>query len=192
MAAIDKTYISSIEQYDEIIEWANKQTVQVTPSGEQWHIKEYILYDRETVKLGLEKCKEIPIWNTPTVVDAWLKENCPIKVVQDRLLVQYGNEPILIKEETIPTTKFKILEAPRFNLRSKGWDVYINDYVYNDTTKKWTKSIYSLYYSSCAWYKNMSIRKLKRLIKRWKLPAGTIIVVMGRYYGQNYRIKLCS
>ena len=190
MAAIDRTYITSLEQYDEIMEWVNKQKIQRTPAGEYWHIREYLYYDREAVKDLLTRYSEVPLWSTPSIVDAWLKENCPIKLIQDRLFYQYWDYPICEEESYIPATRFKILEKPNFNYRG-SWFVHIDGFSYNKETKKWNRLSESLGHSCTIVYKTITLKKLKRLVRHWKLPVNTIIVITGRYYGQQYTLKVC-
>lgn len=45
MAAIDKTYISSVEQYIEIRDWCLNQPIQYDSLGNTWHISDFLPYN---------------------------------------------------------------------------------------------------------------------------------------------------
>ena len=48
-------------------------------------------WNEEDVLNAFNNNKEIPVWNTPQVVDKYLYKNCPLKFIQDRLKEQYNN-----------------------------------------------------------------------------------------------------
>ena len=44
--------------------------------------------------------------------------------------------------------------------------------------------------SSCAIIKNRSIKSvIRKILKKWKLPIGCKITVLGRYVGEEYLLK---
>ncbi|MGN0966725.1 MAG: hypothetical protein ACI4OP_03925 [Candidatus Coprovivens sp.] len=206
MAAIDKIYITSIEQYREYKRWCDSIPYQHDSIDNLWHPSEFIYSrtEREYI-LGLRYNKEISLCNNPVYVDVFLIRNCPIEFIQNRLKEQYGDEYNCILNYTsmydtykpIISTKFKIREKPSFNFKSDNyWTVEINSmdayWRYNSEKHCWKSNLDLCYCdSSCAYFKNMSLRKIKRLIKRWKLPIGVTITISGRYIGQNYTIVTC-
>ena len=100
MAAIDKTYISDWETFDEIRNWALKQRVPLK-DGSSVPLRAYMYcpdltkeeWDRnkEQYNLDYPDCEyEAVLWNTPTYVDVWLIKNCPFEYIQDTLKYQYS------------------------------------------------------------------------------------------------------
>lgn len=109
MAGIDKTYISTYKEFDEIRNWAKEQkvpygnkTVLLTDfmfypdlTEEEWNEDLEYSVKHEMEALGISREESIEsyekaLWNTPTFVDVWLIRNCPFDTVQDRLKEQYG------------------------------------------------------------------------------------------------------
>lgn len=229
MAYIDKTYISSYDEFKEIADWCRSQgTVKddfgnyITPSEyiphyTDWNFeteeyidhgeltKEYIedrlAYLRDTK--GVEK-PEILLWNTSVIFDIFLIRNCPVKFIQNRLKEQYGDgseygyEAIkeyrsaydTYKREVPSKLKYKVTYGIDVPFRDKNltWDFYIsndldNMFEYDGSTNRW----YSHYECHIIDDKltryngNISKRKLKRLLKRWRLPKGTMISFYGCY-----------
>ena len=110
MSAIDKTYVSSWEQWKELKDWVWDKEIHLKnglisrPRGCMYYpeygekeVTEWLENVRKsnmehygwTYEEALEN-SDIPFWNTPTYVDIWLIRNCPIEWVQDRLKSQYG------------------------------------------------------------------------------------------------------
>jgi len=77
MAAIDKIY-GTQEQYDELFNWLK--------TNKPYAIR--YMYMRDGWMLGEER----PIANFSYKIDMWLKDNCPIQFVQDRLFEQYTSK----------------------------------------------------------------------------------------------------
>lgn len=69
MAAIDKTYYNTKEEYDTAKNWAKE------------HWLESIVYDYQ--KGGWV------LWNTSTPIDMYIWKHCNIKFIHDRLIEQY-------------------------------------------------------------------------------------------------------
>ena len=100
MAAIDKTYISDWETFNEIRNWGLQQSVPLKDgtlvplrnfmynpdlTKEEWdHNVEW--YQKDNPGCDWEAV----LWNTPTYVDVWLIKNCPFQFIQDTLKEQYG------------------------------------------------------------------------------------------------------
>ena len=110
MAAIDKTYVSSWEQWKELKDWVWDKKIELKnglisyprrcmyyPEYGEKEVNEWLENVRKsnmehygwTYEKAIE-CSDIPFWSTPTYVDIWLIRNCPIEWVQDRLKIQYG------------------------------------------------------------------------------------------------------
>ena len=76
MAAIDKTYINNKKDYDDLINWVNTQSTYITSIGESFNIKDYMYeWDEKDVLNAFNNNKEVPVWNTPQVVDKYLYKN---------------------------------------------------------------------------------------------------------------------
>jgi len=94
MAAIDKTYVSNWDDFNEIRNWAKDKEIPLK-NGTYFKLAD-LLYHRNLTKEEWDEYSkndpdyEIVLWNTPTFVDIWLIRNCPFKLVQDRLKEQYG------------------------------------------------------------------------------------------------------
>lgn len=205
MAAIDKIYITSIEQYREYKKWCDSIPYQCDSIGNLWHPSEFIYLgtEREYI-IGLRHNKEIPLCNNPSYVDVFLIRNCPIEFIQNRLKEQYGDEYDCILNYTSmydtykPTisTKFKVIKKPSFNCRDGYWSVEVDSkdayWRYSEEKHCWkTNSDLCYCDSNSVYYKHIDLRKIRRLIKKWKLPVGTTIKFSGFYIGQDYIIVTC-
>lgn len=208
MAAIDKIYITSIEQYRKYKKWCDSIPYQRDSIGNLWHPSEFIYYYGTMTEQDYINCfsnsKEITLCNNPTYVDVFLIRNCPIEFIQNRLKEQYGDEYNHILNYTSiydtykPTisTKFKVVKKPSFNCRGIYWSVEVNSkdayWRYSNEKNCW-KTNFDLCYcdSYDAYYNHIDLRKIKRLIKKWKLPIGTTVHFRGLYVGQDYIIVTC-
>lgn len=193
MAAIDKTYINNKKDYEDLKNWVSTQKSFTTPIGESFDIRDYMYnWDENAVLQAFENGKEVPIWNTPVVVDKYLYKNCPLKFVQDRLKDQYNvPEELLTKSEDYEYGKCKVLKFPKV---FKDIDVefeVINEtddhLVFNEPTNKWVgfEDVLSM---SGQYTCGLSMRKLRRLLKTWSIPKG--YAVYARMYYGNYTTKL--
>lgn len=204
MAAIDKIYITSIEQYREYKKWCDSIPYQRDSIGNLWHPSEFMYETRAEQDYinGFSNSKEIPLCNNPDYVDVFLIRNCPIEFIQNRLKEQYGDEYDCILNYTSmydtykPTisTKFKVIKKPFSNIRGVYWSAEVNSkdayWRYSEAKHCW-KTNFDLCYcdSNYAFYKHIDLRKIRRLIKKWKLPVGTTIHFSGIYIGQDYVIE---
>lgn len=102
MAAIDKTYIKTYNQYKEVYDWCkdivvtlnfNKKNISFKPS-------EFLNELKEDDFNNLSENREFVLWNTPWYMDKWLIRNCPIEFIQKRLKEQYGDDYDAIKNGT--------------------------------------------------------------------------------------------
>ena len=86
MAAIDKIYLNSYEEYKQFKEWCEEQPKLKDKYGKEQSITAYLYHWDEW-----EGKDEHPIFNAPYYVDAYLIRNCPIEGVQKELMVNYGH-----------------------------------------------------------------------------------------------------
>ena len=182
MAAIDKTYINNKKDYDDLINWANTQSTYVTPIGESFHIKDYMYeWDEKDVLNAFNNNKEVPVWNTPQVVDKYLYKNCPLKFIQDRLKEQYSNpEESLSKFDNYEYGKCVIKKFPKifkdvlveFSVINKSNDCL----EFSKSTNKWGNPWDILYISTQYTY-GLNMRKLRRLLKTWLIPKGYAVYI---------------
>lgn len=204
MAAIDKTYLKW-EDYLTLKEWC-KHTELTYANGKKGSPKDFLYLYTEPFEGAA------PVWNTPQAFDNWLYWNCPLSFIQERLKEQYSELPLVTVEEClIPlSTRYRVLEYPKawFRFNDGCWiDCHIpTTEVFNG--KEYPKVNYLMYgWDSHEWYdletlmapeilsssyycKYLSKRKFNRLIKKWKLPVGTIVKVMTRYKGVSFKVEM--
>lgn len=84
MAAIDKIYVNSWDEYLQFKEWCEQQSPLLDKYGKSVRITEYLYQYNEP----FEKCH--PIFNAPYYVDAYVVRNCPFDFIQKELMVNYG------------------------------------------------------------------------------------------------------
>lgn len=100
MAGIDKTYITSYEDYKKVIDWCRDKSFKLS-NGQVIYPSNFIYYPDITKEEWDENEKmfkqEYPdeqydeiLWNTPIYFDIWLIRNCPFDFIQNRLKEQYG------------------------------------------------------------------------------------------------------
>lgn len=78
MATIDKIY-GTHDQYFELYDWCSENIPEAC---------KFFYGERE----DLNHDEERTLANFPYRIDKYLIQNCPIEFVQDRLVVQYGDE----------------------------------------------------------------------------------------------------
>lgn len=91
MAAIDKTYIKTYNQYKEVYDWC-KDIVVTFNNKISFKPSDFICEYTEDDFNQLPENGELVLWNTPYYMDKWLIRNCPIVFIQKRLKEQYGND----------------------------------------------------------------------------------------------------
>lgn len=234
MAGIDKTYVSTWEEYSEIVNWC-KSLGEVTDDYGvkfrpiEWvneyteeEFKEYIdnqynyivnRYkdnpnqiqdalvgtDYNTIEEYARANSQLVLWNTPSWFDVWLIRYCPIKTIRNRLSEQYSKKSIERIEKfdtdvdhykrTSGSGRFRILHcSSRNKLRSNSGYCKIS---VNDGHTNWEYSkMDNTFYSRFDWHhrdriddyccnffemKELSMRKVRRFLKNWKLPAGITV-----------------
>lgn len=91
MAAIDKTYIKTYNQYKEVYDWC-KDIIVTFNDKISFKPFDFICKYTEDDFNQLPENGELVLWNTPYYMDRWLIRNCPIDFIQKRLKEQYGND----------------------------------------------------------------------------------------------------
>lgn len=86
MAAIDKIYLNSYEEYTQFKGWCDEQPLIYDKYGKGARLTDYMYeYDETEWKDGS------PVFNAPYYVDAYVIRNCPIEGVQKELMINYGH-----------------------------------------------------------------------------------------------------
>lgn len=146
----------------------------------------------------------------PCYIDAYLIRNCPFDFIQNNLKFMYGDEHYnLIKEDKLYTTSYRQNESINGNhikcikhppklynkiIGCRYWFVTVivpNDYVsYSTKYNRWDfYDEFVINHSSCC-VKYKSIRAVKRAIRKWNLPVGSIITCLGMYIEDIYKFEV--
>lgn len=94
MAAIDKTYVTSLEEYKSVVEWCRNNSF-TCPNGQVLNPINYCYggYTDDEITNWLKNAHgSIPVMNTSLEMDYFLIKYCPLKLVQDRLKDVYDEE----------------------------------------------------------------------------------------------------
>jgi hypothetical protein len=86
MAGIDKTYVTW-EQYRQVKDFFTKEMKE----KQKKDIGYYFGY-ADWRKSDFGDGNTLPVWNTPSIVDLWLAQNCKLDFVQERLHQQYSKD----------------------------------------------------------------------------------------------------
>lgn len=95
MAAIDKTYVKTYNQYKEVYDWCKDIVVTFDDTfvkNVSFKPFDFISEYTEDNFNQLPENGELVLWNTPYYIDNWLIRNCPIDFIQKRLKEQYGED----------------------------------------------------------------------------------------------------
>ena len=84
MAAIDKIYVKTREEYLAVKEWCEQQPTIKDKYGTEVHLTHYLINWSE----GYDGPR--PVFNAPYYIDAYLIRNCPFEFIQDELKCNYG------------------------------------------------------------------------------------------------------
>ena len=196
MAAIDKTYTKSWEEYKQAIEWA-ENTVFECPNGQIIRPINYCYGGAE--EKDFDGTQEFVIMNSSYELDYFLIKYCPLKVIQDRMKEVYSEEyydsikngtsefDTFTKEGKI-STRVKVVKRCRSKKTTYKWRGHKEMYwiwVDHPTIKCW----YSEEYNHWIWYGELGVwesnvakkcRSLKaaiRHIRKWQLPKGATVTV---------------
>lgn len=200
MAGIDKTYVSSFKEYDEIREWSKHIHVKyLNGLVDKEPLYNWLYYPHLTEE-DFKDNEEYVLWNTSQAIDIFLARNCPFKLVQDRLHEQYKdsyNELFTYKSPHIEySNHFKFIG----NLKTLNWVNNLSDCWelgiegdYNWGVSYLTNSFvrYDEYLpinSNELFIRNLNKRSLKRKLK--KLPKGVTIKIINCKYNYSFKLKV--
>lgn len=91
MAAIDKIYLKSYEEYSEFKKWCEEQLPLKDKYGHRVVISNYLFSWWDDPK-EWEGSKSHPVMSAPYYVDAYIIKNCPLEHVQKELMLNYGHK----------------------------------------------------------------------------------------------------
>lgn len=214
MAAIDKTYAHTWEEYVSLVKWA-KNTKFICPNGMTLSPMGYIYeWSKETYEESYNSFKEkyldfefeFPVMNTSNAIDYFIIKECPLKFVQDRMKEVYSDEyiqSVLNGTSDYDTykrgpigTKVKVIKYPKFGNKGKLCEKkrgmkFIE--VLGPNMRYNTEYDYWLSDSELGWYncsmcnkKINSTKAMIRQIRKWKLPKGTKVSWSGRYIDNDF------
>lgn len=214
MAAIDKTYVNSYKDYMDMVNWAKDKSF-TCPNGITLHPSDYIYEDlTEDYFIKDGEPRYMPIMNTSCSIDYFLIKYCPFDWFRKSMEIAYGEKYINdiingtshydLFSKTNVSTKFKMIrhsDDGNYNTPMRARNRYGHKYLpllwievklngrYLRYNKKhdiflWDGELGDGSSSVCHACK--SIRALKRKIRKWKLPKGTIVEAKGRYIGEDW------
>lgn len=141
MAGIDKTYVSTWKEWKELHDWAIDRVANFK-NGSLRHLKQFMFNLDMTEEEFNERANcirqryyhgdknaiiHIPFWSTPEYLDVWLARNCPLSIVRNTLITQYGESWLSaidsgnsdynsIREKGVGKDfVYKVLEEPKFH-----------------------------------------------------------------------------
>lgn len=211
MAAIDKCYLNSYQDYMKLKEWMKGKTF-ITPRGCKIRLSDYLFSCDEKDFFDEAKMpRQIPIMNTPVFVDNYLYNNCKLPFIQDWLKSRYFREGHskgcsndithgLHIPDYEPCTKVAVLHYGLGNNppKSEGWEIDIKynngqsclPFRYNEVydffllpgeEDEWTITMPFLH---------CSIRTIiRKIIKKWKLPKNVIVTASSSYKDDYWVIR---
>lgn len=91
MAAIDKTYLDTWEDYTQLRDWCIRQGTVTDDFGNRFKPLDFLFgWSEDEFRRAEKEGKDLPVWNTPVYFDVWLIRNCPLEFIQDSLKEQYS------------------------------------------------------------------------------------------------------
>ena len=214
MAAIDKTYVDG-KQLQEAIEWVKSiGGWALFETGLKLNLMSYICgYNPDEVsgQRPIISSDQYILWNTPTHLDRWLLQNCPLKFIVNRIKDVYSEKSVqeMLDYRYIPWEPTNpvghhctFLDYPRCH----DWKGVVKHWwlsVKSDTGERYgltgretwePMSEYQLYHGR---WNNLRLtrepdrRWLSRFARHSKLPVDAIIeVTQIRYIGLDWRIRI--
>ena len=85
MAAIDRIYVDTYEEYIQFKEWCEQQPSLLDKYGKSVKISDYLI-----TGWNKEDWEYHPIFSAPYYVDAYVIRNCPFDFIQRELMINYG------------------------------------------------------------------------------------------------------
>ena len=114
MSVIDKTYVN-YEQFKQARQFADEtKAEQIRCLGEEIPI--YYTIDELN-----ENAVNFVLWNTSSIQDIWLYQNCKLPFIQERLLEQYGEIPLVFKLVTFEQNYISLVGAISENVGIYFW-----------------------------------------------------------------------
>ena len=198
MAAIDKTYVSSWEEYKEIRDWAIKTNV-IYPNGDIGSKMINWFYFPYLTEGDFKEDKEYILWNTSEIVDMFLYKHCPFELVQERLKEQYSDLSYLDRE---PINEHEVgnhfIIPKKFINRIVYWQWYCIAVKYNERywgynaeTDQWVSTNeLGKFHQYYLYIKLTSKKALARQIRKWNLPKGAAISINCMRYLHKCKIVI--
>lgn len=220
MAYIDKTYTSSWDEYQELVDWAMKNKF-TCPNGIKVDIMNSIYpYRKEDWAEGWVPGEERPVMNTSYTDDYFLIKYCPLRLVKDRMTEVYGKEyidSVLSGKSEFDGYEERIERGRKFRCTRKPKRGYNQNRAFvryrNGKVKygKWFVEVWRG--ETCLWYNEdydlwvdwnngelgnggysfsnvNTIKALKRKIRKWNLPKGSVVKVTDRCIEDNWEFEV--
>lgn len=212
MAAIDKTYFKTWEQYKSVLDFLKANNVYDGNSvkdeyGNDINFDEIMSrWTKSEVEQRIKEydgCIDLQLWNTPTYIDIWLIRNCDIDFIVDRLKFQYGDSYEEIKEHRsdydrprMPgCDKFSvIIDRPKDVSEKTIWTIGVESsngcasFTYDkdsDSWHNWTEPL-NISHDIYLYVKgDITYDYIKEKVSKWDLPAGTVIYAEVIGYGDG-------
>lgn len=213
MAGIDKIYVSSYEEYAEIRDFFKSHEF-TTRDGNHVKLKWFLCQDdtvgtekdRKCIREWYSDGDEHPATNTPQYVDEWLFHNCPLESVQNYLRFAYGEDvnadTFKPKEKPAPAKKVVIKKKGRlaanyplpYHKRKVFWVSVdapdYDQYWYNERRDKWYRMSDMEPWHCNNFHTDKSVKSIiRKILKKWQLPAGVTVRITGRYIGEEWVLK---
>ncbi|MDY6277883.1 MAG: hypothetical protein VZR28_08505 [Candidatus Cryptobacteroides sp.] len=217
MAAIDRLWCSSYEDYKELRDWLKDKSFlspagnRIVPIGQMQELSK-----EDFVNVEIEHKRSVATFSE--MVDVWLMLNCPLEWVQEELRsFNYGTSYDDMKvagmdwfEKVVPSRRNKIVVVKRgpfaFNHPHKskekrllpnktyqnGWVVEVDSFVYNKKLERFYGNLSGEPWTGLTWdtKKNLSLRSVVRHLRRQGLPTGATVKVSGRFVGEDWELKV--
>lgn len=93
MAAIDKIYVNSYDEYIQFRDWLKVQPKLKDKYGKEESLMSYF-FDYWNKESWFDKNRENvshPVFSAPYYVDAYIIRNCPFDFIQKKLMLIYGH-----------------------------------------------------------------------------------------------------
>lgn len=90
MAAIDRTYLKTWDQYTKLKQWVETLGTVTDDYGNRFDLSKWLIPRTEADFARLSKGDDLSVWSTPRYIDIWLIRNCPLDFIQDNLKEQYS------------------------------------------------------------------------------------------------------
>ena len=208
MAAIDKIYINTLEQYDEFKAWCEQQ-----PAIKDKYDKEVLLTKYLYDKPSQQPDTDFAVIMCPYYLDAYLIRNCPFEYIQKELKLNYGSSYEDIKNWKLyrkPTTDalyeigthYTCIKRPYYGNANKpikgNWFIevqlpsHIDHFIWYHEIKSGSIGTwdFSDEFVDCTWTSSAAtcktVMSLRKRIKKWKLPIGSKVKLTGRYVDEEY------